>query len=178
MNRKTPGGADEGGAVDAGNVVARLVTGTDVSGLHAARDLVLEAGQRARAAPAIRHAADLLADLALQIPGPPDPAETGAGLVRLRAIILRRDLPLNALEGKSRFDHLLPVRRPHCGNRGEFAGQRSAGVLNPRPYVDHLGIAQRPKADPDDLDAGPLRAQKIDVAIAGDGHEDRKSTRL
>src|SRR6266702_1051499 len=113
----------------------------------------------------------MLADLGLQVPGTADAAETGAGRVRFWTIVLRRNQPLQTLEREGSFDDLLPVGGPNGCDCGELAGRRVARVLHARTHVDHLGIAQRLEADTDHIDAGLLRAQEVDVAIAGDGYE-------
>src|SRR4051795_8729737 len=129
-------------------------------------------------APAIGHAANLLAELALEIPGPPDAAEAGTRRVRLRSVILWRHLPLDTLAGERRFDRLLTIRGPHRRDRREAVRRRCACVLDFAPHVDALAIAQRPEADADDVHAAPLRLQEIDVAIARDGHEAARDRRV
>src|ERR1700738_436738 len=98
VHRQAPGRADEGGAVDARDIASRRVAGADVAGLRATLYLGAEVRQRTMATPAIGYPAHLLSDLALKVPGPPDPAEAGTGRVRVAAVILRRDQPLDAFK--------------------------------------------------------------------------------
>src|SRR5262249_31946703 len=64
-----------------GLIRARSVVRADVSSHGSRIDTLKEICKRAVATPAIRHAANLLVDLALQIPGATNPAETGAGRI-------------------------------------------------------------------------------------------------
>src|SRR5216684_8817572 len=125
--------------------------------------------------PAIGHAADLLIDLALQIPGAANPIEARAGSVRIGTIICRRQLPLHPFERKRGFDGLLAIGRPHRRDGVELAIKLSLKQIlgrGPRlAKVDHRGIAKRAETDAYNFDVVRFGAQKVNVAIAGNCHE-------
>ena len=175
VNRQSPRRAHESGTIHAGDIGSRRIARADVSGHGAGFDAKAEIRKRPMTAPAIGHAADLLIDLALQIPGAANPIEAGAGSVRIGTVICRRQLPLHPLESKRGFDGLLAIGRPHRRDGVELAIKLSLKQIpgrGPRlAKVDHRGIAKRAETDAYNFDVVGFGAQKVNVAIARNCHE-------
>ena len=109
MDGQSPGRTHECRAIHSGDIGARCVIRADVA-CHGSRiDALKEIRKRAVATPAIRHAANLLVDLALQIPRATNPAETGAGSIGIGTVICRREFPLHPFESERGLDGLLTI---------------------------------------------------------------------
>src|SRR5467141_3757080 len=98
--------------------------GAHVAGQRAVRDPGAELIERAVAAPAIRHPAHLLIELAAEIAWSPDAVEPRTRGIRVGAVIRRRKAPLQTFEAKCRLHHLLARQRPHCRKRALAADPR------------------------------------------------------
>ena len=94
MIGESPSGAHEGGAIDSGNIRARVVMGADITGQHAAGNPGTELVERTMAAPAIGHAAYFLIESAAEIAWTPDTVEPAALSVGVGSVIRGREAPL------------------------------------------------------------------------------------
>ena len=172
MIGEPPGGAHKGGAIDAGDIGARIIMGAHIAGQHAARDPVAELIERTVTPPAIRHPAHLLIELAAEVAGTPDAVESGARPVGVGAVIRRCGAPLQAFEAECRLHHLLARQRPHRRNRA-LIGDPGFRIGETRQIgiVDDSGGPHVARSDTDDIDLGLSGAQKIDVAIRRNRNE-------
>src|SRR5579872_2943700 len=171
MGGQAPGRAHERGAVDADGVAAGCAVRADIARERAALELAPDLLERAHATPTIRHTADLLPELSLQVPWAPHAVcEARACGVRIAAVISGVHGPLDAFKCKCSFDNALPRQR---SNGGYWTMLRRSGrpKRRSRADVDDLGPGQPAEAKSEHLDLRALRAEKVDVTFTRNRHE-------